>query len=216
MAQINLRALESLADYSNAELKLLASVAPAREYEEGANLCDEGAPGQSCFVLATGEVTIHKVIDSEEKELATLRAGAIVGQMSLVDRSPRSATVRASKYTIALELTREVFERLLNAYSPLALRFQSQIAVAGIRQLRMATQKLAGILNEARHREELAKKKRERRSKSMAPEPIDNRDQLLTVQAALSEWDMSLEELDDVHVSIPRGQIGADEMKGRM
>lgn len=214
MAQINLRALESLADYSNAELKLLASVAPAREYEQGQDLCIEDAPGQSCFVLATGEVTIHKLIDNEEKNLATLRAGAIVGQMSLVDRSPRSATVRANKYTIALELTRDVFERLLNAYSPLALRFQSQIAVAGIRQLRMATQKLAAILNEAYRKAEEAKQKADD-GKVPLEGQVRKRDQLLTVQAALSEWDMSLDDLDDVQVSIPRGQIGAAEMKSR-
>ena len=215
MAQINLRALESMADYSNAELKLLASVAPAREYEQGTDLCIEGQAGQSCFVLATGEVTIHKLIDNEEKNLATLRAGSIVGQMSLVDRSPRSATVRANKYTIALELTRDVFERLLNAYSPLALRFQSQIAVAGIRQLRMATQKLAAILNEANRRTEEARKKAENPERA-ASAKVEKRDQLLTVQAALSEWDMSLDELDEVKVSIPRGQIGAEEMKSRM
>ncbi len=213
MAQINLRALESLGDYSNAELKLLASVAPAREYEQGVDLCLEHAPGQSCFLLATGEVTIHKVIDNEEKELATLRAGAIVGQMALVDRSPRSATVRASKYTIALELTRDVFERLLGAHSPLALRFQSQIAVAGIRQLRMATTKLAGILNDAQRKVAEASEKEHKNVEAATTEK--KRDDLLTVQAALSEWDMSLDDLDAVAVSIPRGQIGAEEMKSR-
>jgi CRP-like cAMP-binding protein len=215
MAQINLRTLESLADYSNAELKLLASVAPAREYEQGADLCIEGSPGQSCYVLATGEVTIYKLIDSEERNLATLRAGSLVGQMSLVDRSPRSATVRANKYTIALELNREVFMRLLNAHSPLALRFQSQIAVAGIRQLRMATQKLSQILNEA-HRKAEESKGQAQEGVSSVEGQDDKRDQLLTVQAALSEWDMSLDELDEVRVSIPRGQISASEMKSRM
>lgn len=214
MAQINLRALESLADYSNAELKLLASVAPAREYEQGNDLCVEHAQGQSCFVLATGEVTIHKMIDHNEKELATLRAGSIVGQMALVDRSPRSATVRASKYTIALELTREVFERLLNAHSPLALRFQSQIAIAGIRQLRMATTTLAGILNDAQRKLEAAEKQKEKRV--VEETRAKKRDDLLTVQAALSEWDMSLDDLDAVSVSVPRGQIGSDELKSRM
>ena len=214
MAQINLRALESLGDYSNAELKLLASVAPAREYEQGADLCLEGTSGHSCFVLATGEVSVHKHIDSEEQQLAVLRAGSIVGQMSLVDRSPRSATVRATKYTVALELTREVFERLLNACSPLALRFQSQIAVAGIRQLRMATQKLAGILNEANQQKEQAEAKIID-DKTLKAGQEHKRSQLITVQAALSEWDMSLEELDEVHVSVPRGQISAEELKNR-
>ena len=35
MARINLRSLQALSEYSNAELKLLGSVSPAREYETG-------------------------------------------------------------------------------------------------------------------------------------------------------------------------------------
>ncbi len=203
MATINLRSLDALRDYSNAELKLLGAVAPAREYQPGDALCTEGHAGQSCFLVASGQVDVVKQIDGQDKSLATLRAGSIVGQMALVDRSPRSATVRAGSYTVALELNREVFERLLAAHSPLALRFQHQIAVAGVRQLRMATSKLAGILNA--------------RPAPAAPEPdpVRKRETLLTVQAALSEWEMSLEELDKVHVSVPRGQIGATEAKGR-
>lgn len=204
MATINLRSLDALRDYSNAELKLLGAVAPAREYQPGDALCTEGHAGQSCFLVASGQVDVVKQIDGEDKSLATLRAGSIVGQMALVDRSPRSATVRAGSYTIALELNREVFERLLAAHSPLALRFQHQIAVAGVRQLRMATGKLAEILNA-----------RPAAPTAPEPDPVRKRETLLTVQAALSEWEMSLEELDKVQVSVPRGQIGATEAKGR-
>lgn len=203
MATINLRALEALRDYANPELKLLASVAPAREYGPGETLCREGVPGHSCFLIANGQVEVTKQIDGEDKQLATLRAGAIVGQLALVDRTSRSASVRALTPTIALELSRDVFERLLIACSPLALRFQHQIAVAGVRQLRMATTKLAGLLHG--HAGD-----GQQPSSPAAEPPHDaerRRDALLTVKAALSEWDMSLDDLDRVQVSIPRGQI---------
>lgn len=208
MATINLRSLEALRDYSNAELKLLGAVAPAREFMPTDALCTEGHSGQSCFLVASGQVEVVKAIDGQEKSLATLRAGSIVGQMALVDRSPRSATVRASTSTIALELNREVFERLLAAHSPLALRFQHQIAVAGVRQLRMATTKLAGILN-------ASKPSAAQAQGEPAIDPTRKRDALLTVKAALSEWDMSLDELDKVHVSVPRGQVSAGELRDR-
>ena len=60
MAQIDLRALPSLREYANSELKMLASVAPAREYPPGLPLCREGAAGASCFLLAVGTVRIEK------------------------------------------------------------------------------------------------------------------------------------------------------------
>lgn len=203
MAQIDLRKLASLQSYSNAELKLLASVAPAREFAEGAMICREGTAGASCFLLATGSVHVLKASEEGEKIVATLRAGAIVGQMALVDRSPRSASVKAAEDTIALELTRDVFENLLRASSPLALRFQEQIAIAGIRQLRMATQRLSILLN-AKHSDQL-----------LADVEKPQRQKLRTMQAALTEWDMTLDDLDKVQVSNPQGQLGAGEARAR-
>ncbi len=212
MAQINLRALSSLQDYSNAELKMLASAAPAREYKVGDCMCKEGMVGQSCFLLATGEVEVVKRLDGTDRVLATLRAGAIVGQMALVDRSPRSATVRARVHSIALELTRDVFEHLLSTHSPLALHFQTQIAVAGIRQLRLATRKLAELLTKEPDAPDEAQA---RVDQAVAATPRTRREKLLTVQAALTEWDMSLDDLDKVQVSVPRGQVSMTELRSR-
>ncbi|MBM4344412.1 MAG: cyclic nucleotide-binding domain-containing protein [Deltaproteobacteria bacterium] len=199
MATVDLRKLASLRDYTNSELRLLASVAPAREFTPGQSLCKEGTSGQSCFLLAIGEVQVNRVFEDGERVLATLKAGQIVGQMALVDRSPRSASVVSSGEVIALELTRDVFERLLKASSPLALRFQEQIAIAGIRQLRMATQRLGTLLIE--------------QGKTVAKAPP--RSTLQHMQAALEEWDMSMDDLDAVKVSVPAGMMGADELKSR-
>lgn len=209
MARINLRTLPSLRDYSNGELKVLASAAPAREYPDGYDICEEGQAGRGCYLLAIGSVDIlKKTEEGIEQKLATLPEGTIVGQMALVDRSPRSATVRANGKTVALELTRDVFEHLLRARSPLALRFQEQIAVQGVRQLRTATEKLTAIL---------AERERKQQEAGDGDEVDDShtRTGLLTVQAALSEWDMSLDDLDDMQVSNPAGMMSAQESKQR-
>ncbi|MBI5608563.1 MAG: cyclic nucleotide-binding domain-containing protein [Deltaproteobacteria bacterium] len=189
MQTIDLRQLASLRDYTNSELRLLASVAPAREYKRDASLCREGQAGQSCFLLAIGEVSIRKTLPGGEKTLATLKSGQVVGQMALVDRSPRSASVVAATDTIALELTRDVFENLLKASSPLALRFQEQIAIAGIRQLRMANQRLKSLLLEQKD------------AAAAKPKP----EELQTISAALQEWDLHLDDVPDVEVvKLPR------------
>ncbi len=204
MAQVDLRKLAALQDYSNTELKILASVAPARDFPVAHVLCREGTAGASCFLLATGAVAVVKKTDEGEKTLATLRAGSIVGQMALVDRSPRSASLIAAEPTIALELTRDVFENLLHAFSPLALRFQEQIAIAGIRQLRMATQRLATLMGDQRAKQT-----------AQAQLSKSETNSLHTIQAALSEWNMTMDDLDEVHVSLPQGQLGAGETRAR-
>jgi len=75
--------------------------------------------------------------------LATLGPSALVGQLALLDRSPRNATVTATADTMALEVRADAFVNLVRAWSPVALRFQLQVALAGVRQLRAATKKLA-------------------------------------------------------------------------
>ncbi len=186
--QIDLRALPALADYPSNELKLLASAAPARSYAKGDVLCREGTVGQSCFLLALGAVNVTKRTEDGDKILATLRAGQIVGQLALVDRSPRSASVVAEEHVVALELTRDVFEKLLKASSPVALRFQEQIAIAGVRQLRMANQRLTTIL---------AGNKGKAQAQAVADSP-ESRPALMKVQAAIDDWDVKLEDTQNL------------------
>ena len=198
--QIDLRALPALADYPSSELKLLASAAPARSYAKGDVLCREGTVGQSCFLLATGAVSVTKRTDDGDKILATLRAGQIVGQLALVDRSPRSASLVAEEAVVALELTRDVFEKLLRASSPVALRFQEQIAVAGVRQLRMANQRLTTILSGNRGRATTP-------SQAVTASPMA-RPALMKVQAAIDDWDVKIENTENLtdldHVAFVR------------
>ena len=144
--RINLKSLRTFRDYANEELRTLVKAAPTRAYRKGNLLCHEGAPGDSCFILACGTASVYKVVGGRQRFLAHLPTGAMVGQMALVDRAPRSASVKAEDDVVALELSRDAFDKLLAEHSPVALRLQQQIAVAGIRQLRMATGRLSELL----------------------------------------------------------------------
>ncbi len=145
--RIDLRALKCFEGFSNKELKAFLTAAPARKYADGAVLCREGDPGTSCYIIARGAVHVVRHMSGSDRILATLDKGTLVGQMALVDRSPRSATIKAAGETVVLELKREAFQLLLEAASMIAVRFQHQIAVAGIRQLRSANDRLASVLS---------------------------------------------------------------------
>jgi CRP-like cAMP-binding protein len=141
-----LRRLASLRAFPDDELHVLLGAASARAVPAGEVLLREGDPGRSCLVIARGEVEVLKAVGDAERVIAVLPEGTLLGQVALVDRSPRTATVRARTQVAVLELDRDVFESLLHAHSPLALRFQEQIAIAGARQLRNSTEALARIL----------------------------------------------------------------------
>jgi CRP-like cAMP-binding protein len=134
-----LRGHRVLADRSDEDLELLAHIATVRPFTRGGVLIEQGAFGDSCFLVLSGAVDVTR----GGTKVASLAEGAIVGQLALLDRASRSATVTATSDTIALEVRADAFGNLMRANSPIALRFMEQVALAGVRQLRAATKQLA-------------------------------------------------------------------------
>ncbi len=144
------RVFEALRGCTEHELEVLLGAARARRFAPGDVLCEEGGVGASCFFIVSGDVEVVRATPEGPRVIAMQGAGAIVGQVALVEHRPRTAAVRAAGEVTALEFTREVFDALLDACSPFAIRFQEQIAVAGIRQLRNATERLLEVLDAGR------------------------------------------------------------------
>jgi CRP-like cAMP-binding protein len=93
---------------SPAELQVLADLSRPRRFGPGELVFAEGEVGDSLFVLAAGEVEVSRH-ETPRAPLAVLAAPSAFGEMSLVDREHRSATVRARTEVQALQLTAESF-----------------------------------------------------------------------------------------------------------
>ena len=94
---------------SQAELATLAELCRPVSWAAGQVVFREGDPGASLYVLTEGEVEVLSRHAGAEKAIAILPAPSAFGEMALVDREPRSATVRARTACQALELTAEGF-----------------------------------------------------------------------------------------------------------
>ncbi|MGB8931054.1 MAG: cyclic nucleotide-binding domain-containing protein [Anaeromyxobacteraceae bacterium] len=95
---------------SNAELDVLGELSKPVRFARGEAIFTEGEVGASLYVLVSGEVeVVRRAPDGAEKPLAVLDAPAVFGEMALIDREPRSATVRARSDCVALQLTAENF-----------------------------------------------------------------------------------------------------------
>lgn len=212
--------LDPLRGLSEQDLARLSSVAPARVWQDRALLCHEGDAGSSCFLVVAGEIDVVRTMRSKRRRLATLSHGSLVGQAALVDHAPRSASLRARGTVVAFELHRGTFERLLSQASPLALRFQEEIAIQGIRQLRSANQRLSALF--AKQPSQPARPhqapQRPPRPGTSSPPPtslVEVDDPLAYVQAALSEWGMRVEDLDNIELVQPDGLASAAEAAAR-
>jgi CRP-like cAMP-binding protein len=71
------------------------SLAEHFSVKAGVAVFNEGETGDSFFVLISGEVRVEKLSQNQSVELARLGSGHCFGEMSLVGKHLRSATVRA-------------------------------------------------------------------------------------------------------------------------
>ncbi|MEX1217075.1 MAG: cyclic nucleotide-binding domain-containing protein [Acidimicrobiales bacterium] len=104
-----LRNLAFFEGFSDAELGRVAELANDVEVESGELLIDQGRVGQECYVIESGEAEVFV----GEEHLVTLGAGSMVGEMALIDRRPRSATVIANTSMSLLAFDTKAFQQLL-------------------------------------------------------------------------------------------------------
>jgi CRP-like cAMP-binding protein len=96
----------------------------AHEVTPGTVIVREGMEGKGLYLILTGEVDVTKVDGKEKVLLATLRAGECFGEISLVKRSPTTATVTSARHTTVLFLPRDAFLKLVEALPELATYFR--------------------------------------------------------------------------------------------
>lgn len=92
-----------------------------RRYRRGEVIVEQGTKSNSLFILLTGRARVVTA-DARGREviLAVLQPGDYLGEMSLIDNEPHSATVRAEVQCDALVLGRAEFARCLPENSSLS------------------------------------------------------------------------------------------------
>jgi CRP-like cAMP-binding protein len=126
----HLRGVPLFRDLGADELLPVAEFATEVTFAAGDTVFEEGQDGDRLYIIAKGSVEVLK----SGARIAELGAGECFGEMALLDKTPRSATVRALEPTTLVATAREDFVDLLDLYPALAR------AVAGV---------LAGRLREA-------------------------------------------------------------------
>lgn len=82
--------------------------------EPGTTIIRERDIGDSMFVVYAGHVEVFRELESgEEQRVATLEAGDAFGEIALLDKVPRTRSVRSAVKTDLLVLGKEDFEKLL-------------------------------------------------------------------------------------------------------
>jgi len=93
-------------------------------YGNGARIVEEGSTGTEAFVVARGELDVSRhAMRSSVVHLARLGAGALVGEMALLSRAPRPATVTATGPVLLLTARKRELDQAVKKNPELGREF---------------------------------------------------------------------------------------------
>jgi len=119
-----MRAVPLFAGLLPSELDRVALVMNPLQVSTGDVVCHEGEPGHEFYVIADGEAAIER----GGHTLAKLSTGDYFGELALLDRGPRSATVRALTDLRLYVLHEQSFAAVLNEVPALAQKLLAAMA----------------------------------------------------------------------------------------
>jgi CRP-like cAMP-binding protein len=94
---------------SKRELGAIGGIADEIDLKEGRELTKQGAPGREFFVLVEGSADVLR----SGQKVNSLKPMDFFGEIALVHRGPRTATVKATSPVRALVITERNFRRLM-------------------------------------------------------------------------------------------------------
>lgn len=141
-----LRDVRLFREFTAPDLAALAHSLRARALRRGQVLFREGDPGEEMFLVRDGVVVVSKAVTGRvEQVLARVAAGDFFGEMSLFDRSPRSATVQAETDAALLVLDRVALRTLTRENPRAAAAFFEALVHVFIERLRASGDLVAEV-----------------------------------------------------------------------
>jgi len=138
---------------SPAEAQLAVSCAEELRIAAGDALFREGEPGDYMAFILEGRVRIiKKNVYFRKKVVAELGVGDILGEIALIDGSPRSATAECETDCVFLTLDRERFDALAEKDLALGYKLLRKLAELICRRLRETTRLYVDMEGEERAR----------------------------------------------------------------
>ena len=89
--------------------------------EAGKIIFKEGEEGEQMYIIQSGKVKVSRSIGGKEQVLAIMGKGDFVGEMAIVNRVKRTATVSALDRVELLAFNREGFLNMINKNAKIAL-----------------------------------------------------------------------------------------------
>lgn len=116
--------LELFSGCSKKDLQNIAKSSDEIDVNAGTTIVEQGDMGTEAYVVLSGEATVRR----NGRKIATLSAGDAIGELSLLDRGPRTAYVEAATDMRLLKIDAKSFTKLLKETPSLSGKLLAALA----------------------------------------------------------------------------------------
>ena len=136
-------------EFTWSELEALSTYTEAYRAAAAITLVSEDSRDAFMGILIEGQIDVLKRDQSGvNRTIAQIRAGKTLGEMSLIDGEPRSATLQVNRAAVMLIISKFQFERMSNEVPRLALKLVLMIARQLSQRLRQTSGTLVDVLQD--------------------------------------------------------------------
>lgn len=111
-----------------AKLKLLAFTSERVNFAAGQEVCHQGDPGDTMYVILGG--TADVLIDTESGQIAVaeMNKNSFFGEIAILCDVPRTATIKARESLATLKISKDMFYRLVAEFPQMAVEIMRELA----------------------------------------------------------------------------------------
>lgn len=126
------------------EVELLSGCLVHRQFHPGETVIQVGDEAEELYFLSRGLVSVHVLVEGGgTRRLATFSPGMTFGEMSVIDRAPRSATITADTEVECEMLSLERFEGLRKSAPEVCIKLLTNLGRSLSQKLRKANRELS-------------------------------------------------------------------------
>jgi CRP/FNR family transcriptional regulator len=136
-----LKSISLFKELTDTELDVISKRIFEKVYKKGSTLFVEGMPGEVLYIVTEGSVEIYKRTKDKDVLITTVMPGDIVGEMSLIDAGPRSASGRTGADSKLVVVTKKSFNEMLDSDPGIAAKILMALLKIINKRLRITDKK---------------------------------------------------------------------------
>ncbi len=116
-----LRKIKFFKELSDDDIRNIAGYCSDAAFKTGEILFNEGDPADKFYIVMNGEVEVWKSYGTDDADMLAIHGkGHLFGEMALIDKLPRSATVRVRQNVTLLQIKEEDFQQMVREKTTVA------------------------------------------------------------------------------------------------